>query len=57
MMNGLEMIGVALILFGAIGMAIGWWRTETALRELQAKYDRLTDRDSKGRFKKGEPKK
>lgn len=56
-MNGLEMIGVALILFGAIGMAIGWWRTETALRELQAKYDRLTDRDSKGRFKKGEPKK
>lgn len=44
-MDQLVLIGVLLV-----GVAIGVFWKEMSYRELRAKYDRLTDRDARGRF-------
>lgn len=37
-----------------VGLTIGVFWREKDFRELQARYDRLTDRDARGRFVKRE---
>lgn len=44
-MDQLVLLGLLLL-----GVAIGTFWKELSYRELKAKYERLTDRDARGRF-------
>lgn len=42
-----QLVLIALLL---VGVAIGVFWKEVSYRDLKAKYERLTDRDARGRF-------